>query len=506
MKKIISLVCSLALILSVFAACGFPEAPAQLKKPTPVKDTFYYDGAEKTLELDNNFDPETMDVTGNKAKEPGEYICKVTIKEKEKYVWAGGGHVSIPWKIVVREPDVVVNPGETFEQNDGDLVLLTPGTYDNLEITAAITITSGGKAIELDNAVNVKSDGVEFADIKFTSDGSVNDGLVRIGENSQEIKNINFEGVTFTDGTDDGTGNGNGTNCGIFIPKSVSVEGLTLTNCKFTGLKTGIFTTDGPGTYLRDVTIRGDKPGDAVFENIAVAAFYCEEFENLTFDTLVFEDVYCGISICSTRTHSGDLKILNCVFNNIGLRENPNSYSDSSVWSNDGVAICVQNYNGTYAGKTYGGTVDNVIIDNVQITNHARGIYFNGFDGDYYEGRLTNPEDACVIKNIKISNVNISGFINDALPQTGYYKAFGDFVLEGYFGEFEFENCTFGVVNICYLEFIKLDGVMYETQGIDQTDIAEALLALNASTLKITEGIAVYDNALSDPPYYIPQP
>lgn len=141
MKKVLCLICALALLLSVLAACNWFEVPGiRLDKPTVEGESvFEYDGAEKTLAL-SGFDPETMTVTGNKKTQPGSYICRVQIKEPEEYVWEGGGSVSFEWSIVKG----------TLETDDASefAAAAAGGNYDiiltgNIVLTENVTIPQG---------------------------------------------------------------------------------------------------------------------------------------------------------------------------------------------------------------------------------------------------------------------------------------------------------------------------------------------------------------------------
>ena len=95
-----------------------------VEKPTVENVEFIYNTKEHTLSIDG-FDPELMNVTGNKATNVGKYTAVISLKDKNHYSWKDktDTDISIKWnvsKLLVKKPTIETNK---LVFNSKDLIL-----------------------------------------------------------------------------------------------------------------------------------------------------------------------------------------------------------------------------------------------------------------------------------------------------------------------------------------------------------------------------------------------
>ena len=122
--------------------------PIVVPVPTATENSFVYSGSTKELPL-TGFNPATMNITGNTAKNVGNYEAAVTLKDAINYVWsAGGTKVSIGWHIgpgdgrndgIYTKPDlaaITYNPARTL----ANVVLPAGWSWDNSSAVPTVNV------------------------------------------------------------------------------------------------------------------------------------------------------------------------------------------------------------------------------------------------------------------------------------------------------------------------------------------------------------------------------
>ena len=101
-----------------------------LQKPT-MSGTYIYNGKEQTLSIDG-YDSNTMNITGNKEIDAGNYKTTITLKDSSNYQWSDGTvtKIELSWKISAKEIAVIWGNETSF-------------AYDGKEHAPSASVESG---------------------------------------------------------------------------------------------------------------------------------------------------------------------------------------------------------------------------------------------------------------------------------------------------------------------------------------------------------------------------